>query len=84
MEQKNKPVRPFSLEYEDAKKKIVNAINEATQTHGVPFYMLEEILANIAAQVRENANHERQTAALTYGQKMAEWEAKEGGGGDGL
>lgn len=70
-----KPVRPFSLKYDEAKSKIVSAINEATQIHGVPFYLLESMVGEMLAQVRENARTERERAKAAHDKGLAEFMA---------
>ena len=70
----NKPIRPFSMEYAEAKRNISNAINEAIQLHGVPCYMLEDILLNNLHQVREGAKAERENALIKYNQQLKEAE----------
>lgn len=77
MKNKAKPTRPFSLEYAEAKNKIINAVNEATQKHGVPFYLLEELFAVITRQVEEQARNERERAKANYEQQLAEYNRKE-------
>lgn len=75
---KAKPVRPFSMEYMEAKDKIIKSINEATQIHGVPFYLLEELIADISHQIQANAKAERERAKITYEQQLAEYKKAEG------
>lgn len=74
MSNKEKPIRPFSLDYADAKSKIYKAVNEAVQLHGVPFYLLEDVLADLSRSVKERANLEREKATRDYEQKLAEYE----------
>jgi hypothetical protein len=77
--EKKKPIRPFSLEYADAKSKIIRAINEATQIHGVPFYLLEEILSGVLNQVKECARLEKEKAMREYNKQLQEVEAQQEG-----
>lgn len=70
-----KPTKPFSIEYIEEKRKIVNAVNEATQK--IPFYLLTEIIDSISKQVNECAKSEIERAQAEYAQKLAEYEAKE-------
>ena len=72
-----KKEKPFSLEYAEAKSKIVNAVNEATQVHGVPFYLLEDLIGNILQEVRNCADNERRNAQASYEKQIAESEKEE-------
>ncbi len=68
-----KPKRPFQLEYEDANKEIVNAIINASQIHGVPFYLIVGIVENALHQCKENANKELAITMKKYDKEMAEY-----------
>ena len=61
----NKIERPLILEIDEAKKEIVDVINNASQKHGVPFYVLEMILSGIYRQVSDAAKMEF-TEAQSY------------------
>lgn len=50
--------RPFILEMDDAKKEIVQSINNAIQVHGLPMYLVDMILSELYAQVKEGAKQE--------------------------
>ena len=50
--------RPFILEVDDAKKEIVQSINNAIQVHGLPMYLVDMILSELCAQVKEGAKQE--------------------------
>lgn len=73
-----KETKPFSLDYAEAKRKVVNAVNEATQVHGVPFYLLEDVLENILCQVKQCAENERRNAQVSYEKQIAESKKEEG------
>lgn len=75
MENRKKPVRPFSLDYEEAKSKIAEAVNEATQI--VPFCLLEDMISDLARQVQECARNERERARISYERELAEYEKGE-------
>ena len=62
--------RPFSMEYVEAKNKIVNAINEANRVNGVPCYLLESILSDLLSQVRECAKKELTQAEKDFIEKQ--------------
>ena len=55
-EQKEK--RPLILEIDEAKTEIIQVINNAIQVHGLPCYIVDMILSNISAQVKEGAKNE--------------------------
>lgn len=93
MNKRNKnPVRPFALEYQDAKNEIVKAINNASQRHGVPFFLIETLLSEMLSGVQRNAEVERESALRMYERQLAEQaessepaaeESKEGGEDNG-
>lgn len=83
MEQKKaKPQIPFALRYEEADKKIFNAVNESAKVNRIPYYLLEEILVNILHQVRENAQIELENERALYEKQLAEYEEQKEGIGD--
>lgn len=50
--------RPFIVEIDDAKMEIIQSINNAMQVHGLPLYLVDMILTDIYAQVKEGAKNE--------------------------
>ena len=54
--------RPFILNMEDAKKEIIQSVNNAVRVYGLPFYLVDLILADVYAQVREGVNREMEAA----------------------
>lgn len=54
--------RPFILEIDEAKKEIIQSINNAIQVHKLPFYILDMVLEGITAQVKEGAKNELEMA----------------------
>ena len=54
--------KPFILAYDEAKKNIVAAVNEAAKS-GVPFVLIGDILSSTLLGVRECAQQEREAAA---------------------
>jgi hypothetical protein len=77
-EAKSKPQRPFSMEHTEAKTKIINAVNEATEIHGIPFYLLEDMLFGIYLQTKDCARLERENAARIYNKQLQESEEQKG------
>lgn len=59
-EQKEK--RPLILEIDEAKTEIIQVINNAIQVHGLPCYIVDMILSNISALVKEGAKNELEMA----------------------
>lgn len=55
MEEKQKP---FILEVEEAKLEIIQVINNAIQVHNLPCYLVDMILSDISAQIKEGAKNE--------------------------
>ena len=63
----NKIERPLILEIDEAKKEIVNTVNNIIQTRGIPFYFLDMVLSEVCRQVGEAAKAEL-AQAQTYTQ----------------
>ena len=70
---KTEPVRPFCLRYADAKSEVFNAINTAMQMHGVPMFLMENILTEALNQVKAGAIEEMQSASESYQAQMDEF-----------
>ena len=58
MEEKKEIQRPFILEMDEAKMEIIQVINNAIQVHKLPFYLVDMILSEIGAQIKEGAKNE--------------------------
>lgn len=70
---KTEPIRPFCLEYADAKAEVFATINAAMQKHNVPLFLMENILTEALHQVREGAKAEIQNATDSYQKQMDEF-----------
>lgn len=70
---KTEPIRPFCLEYADAKNEVFGVINAAMQKHNVPLFLMENILTEALHQVREGAKAEIQNATDSYQKQMDEF-----------
>ena len=58
MEEKKEIQRPFILEMDEAKMEIIQVINNAIQVHKLPCYIVDMILSEIGAQIKEGAKNE--------------------------
>lgn len=67
---KTEPVRPFCLRYADAKSEVFNAINTTMQEHGIPMFLMENILSEALNQVRAGAIEEMRSARDSYQAQM--------------
>lgn len=56
--EENKIQKPFILEMDEAKLEIIQVINNAIQVRKLPFYLLDMILSEIGAQIKEGAKNE--------------------------
>lgn len=54
--------RPLVLEMDDTKRELIKIINEAIQVKGIPCFLVEYILSDVAYQVHNGANEEREVA----------------------
>lgn len=50
--------KPLILEIDEAKKEIIQVINNAIQVHKLPCYIINMILAEIGSQIEEGAENE--------------------------
>ena len=60
--EENKIQKPLILEMEEAKREMVQVINNIVQTHKLPFYIIEMIFENIHSQIKEGAKGELEMA----------------------
>ena len=56
--EENKIQKPFILEMDEAKLEIIQAINNAIQVHGLPLTIVDMILSDVGAQIKEGAKQE--------------------------
>jgi hypothetical protein len=54
----NKEQKPLILEIDEAKKELTQCVNYIMQEHGLPCYLVDMLLSNIAAQIKEGAKNE--------------------------
>ena len=50
--------KPFILEMEETKMELIKVINNAIQERKIPCYIVDTLLAEIVAQVKEGAKNE--------------------------
>ena len=56
--EENKIQKPLILEMDEAKKEIIQVINNAIQVRKLPCYLLDTILSEISLQIKEGAEQE--------------------------
>lgn len=56
--EENKMQKPFILEMDEAKLEIIQVINNAIQVHKLPCYIVDMILSEVGAQIKEGAKQE--------------------------
>lgn len=71
--EQTKPKKPFAMEYDEAEREIINAVNSAHSEHGVPFIFIEKTLTILLYQVKENARAEKEMARQSYEKQMEEY-----------
>lgn len=54
--------KPFILEMEEIKMELIKVINNAIQERKMPCYIVDTLLAEIVAQVKEGAKNELEMA----------------------
>ena len=59
MEQKR---RPIILEMDDAKKELVECVNNIMRTHGLSCYLIEPMFAELYSQIKVTAQNELEMA----------------------
>ena len=65
--------RPFILEVDEAKKEFIQVINNAIQVRKLPCYIIEMILTDLHAQIKDGAKSELEMAK----EQMKQQESKE-------
>ena len=60
--EENKIQKPFILEMEEAKLEIIQVINNAIQVRKLPCYIIDMILSEVGAQIKEGAKGELEMA----------------------
>jgi hypothetical protein len=58
MEENKEIQKPLILEIDEAKTEIIQAINGAMQVHKLPCYIVDMILSDIYAQIKEGVKNE--------------------------
>ena len=54
--------KPLIIEMNEAKMEIASAVNNALQGHKLPCYLIEPMLSELLAQIREGAKNELKMA----------------------
>lgn len=54
--------KPVILDIEEAKLELIQCINNALDVHKLPFYIVDMILSEISAQIKEGAKNEIKAA----------------------
>ena len=57
-QEKKAAPRPLILELNEAKAELVQSVNNALRIRGIPCYLMEPILSDVLAQIREGARNE--------------------------
>ena len=70
MEQKQR--RPIILEIEDAKKELIQCVNNIMQTHKLSCYLIEPMFAEIYRQIKLTAQSELAEAIANEEERGAE------------
>lgn len=73
MEEKKKPVRPFSVIYADAKQALTRQVGNTMAAYGLPIFMAEGILSGILAEIRTNAGNELADDTARYEEELKEY-----------
>ena len=60
--EENRIQKPLILEMDEAKSEIIQVINNAIQVHKLPCYIVDMLLSEIVAQVKDVAKQEMATA----------------------
>ncbi len=76
----NKPIRPFCIDYSEAKNEVVSAINNIIVKHTIPLYLARDIVADILHQLEKGADMELQAAVKSYEKQMSDYNKTISGG----
>ena len=74
MDNQRKPQVPLCIRRARATEELVNAVNSIADKHGIPFYILDDILFRICSEVREGVERELSAAAGSYSSLISEYE----------
>lgn len=74
---KEKPNRPISVIYADAKQAITRQVGNTMAAYGLPIFMAEGILSGVLAEIRANAANELADDTARYEEELkAHYEAE--------
>lgn len=70
MEEKQKP---FILEIDEAKSEMIQCVNNVIQVHKLPFYIIDMLLSEISAQIKNATKDELNMAReqMNNGEEVA-------------
>jgi hypothetical protein len=63
--------RPIILEMDEAKRELVQCVNDILQKHGLNCYLIEPMFAELYAQIKATAQNELMQARAQMGVAMA-------------
>lgn len=58
MEENKEIQKPFIIEIDEAKKEMIQCINNILQTHKLPCYFVDMIMTEVGVQIKEGAKQE--------------------------
>ena len=67
----NKEHKPLILEIDEAKKELIQCVNNIIQVHGLPCYIIDMLLSDISTQIKEGAKNELAMAKAQIGAATA-------------
>ena len=67
----NKERKPLILEIDEAKKELIQCVNNIMQEHGLPCYIVDMLMSDIGAQIKEGAKNELAMAKAQIGAATA-------------
>lgn len=67
----NKEHKPLILEIDEAKKELIQCVNNIIQEHGLPCYIVDMLMSDIGTQIKEGAKNELAMAKAQIGAATA-------------
>lgn len=70
--------KPLCLELEEATNELNQAVEQISARHGLPCYLLEYLVSDVLARLRNGKRTEIESARRSYEQKLTEEETHDG------
>lgn len=73
----SKITKPLALEIDEAARELNAAVNQISQNHNLPCYLLEMIVAEVLSKLQNGKRIEVENARITYEMQLKEADENE-------